>query len=143
MGKFWDYIMGLLMGILWDYYGIWSSYGHIAGLLVGLLMGLLMGLLWDIMMVIMGYDQLFWTYIILYHGNMMEIEKPSMFGNIMGIFNGNRLGFTGNTAQIRPVGKMIYIHNGLSTSVSMLKRRVHKKLLGVLGIIRTHNRNIY
>ena len=63
-------------------------------------MGLLMGILWDIMMVIMGYDQLLWTK---KHGNMMDIENPSMFGNIMGIFNGNRLGFTGNTAQIRPL----------------------------------------
>ena len=58
---------------------------------MGLLMGLLMGILWDIMMVIMGYDQLLWTK---KHGNMMDIENPSMFGNIMGIFNGNRLGFT-------------------------------------------------
>ena len=61
MGKIWDYIMGLLMGILWDYYGILSSYGHMVGLLVGLLMGL--SILWDIMMVIMGYDQLLWAYI--------------------------------------------------------------------------------
>ena len=59
------------------------------------------------------------------------------------LYNGNRLGFTGNTAQMFLVGKMIYIHNGFSTSVSMLKRRVHKKLPGVLRIIGTHNRNIY